>query len=126
MAEIVNGVKVPFVPIVQSDDGFDSIFQTELDKLKFSSHASKRLESRNIQLSETDLDRLKTAVNKAEAKGAKNSLVIMEDTAFIINIPNKTVVTALPMEKDGENIFTNIDLSEEFTRMIDSFISFRI
>ncbi|MGE5352070.1 MAG: TIGR02530 family flagellar biosynthesis protein [Acidobacteriota bacterium] len=118
MAEI-NGVKVPFIPIVQTDEiqknrirtgpsGFDSIFKEELEKIKFSSHAAKRLEARNIQLSETELSKLQDAVEKAEMKGAKDSLVMMDKTAFIVNVPNKTVVTAMQLG-DNDNIFTNID-----------------
>jgi len=121
MANIINGVQVPFVPIVRQNSvfgsntvkdksSFESIFESELDKLKFSNHASKRLESRNIQLSENELGKLNEAVNKAETKGAKDSLVMMNDTAFIVNIPNRTVVTAMPVGIDAEeNVFTNID-----------------
>lgn len=118
MAEI-NGVKVPFIPIVQTDEiqknriktgpsGFDSIFKEELEKIKFSSHAAKRLEARNIQLSETEISKLQDAVERAEMKGAKDSLVMMDKTAFIVNVPNKTVVTAMQLG-DNDNIFTNID-----------------
>ncbi|MGE5431791.1 MAG: TIGR02530 family flagellar biosynthesis protein [Syntrophomonadaceae bacterium] len=118
MAEI-NGVKVPFIPIVQTDEiqknrirtgpaGFDSIFKEELEKIKFSSHAAKRLEARNIQLSESELNKLQDAVERAEMKGAKDSLVMMDKTAFIVNVPNKTVVTAMQLG-DNDNIFTNID-----------------
>ncbi len=120
MAEI-NGVKVPFIPIVgnesvqnhrvdnRSISTFDAIFKEELEKVKFSSHALKRLESRNIQLSDDDLIKIQNAVEKAEAKGAKDSLVMMDKTAFIINIPNKTVVTAIEVADSTENVFTNID-----------------
>lgn len=116
----INGIKVPFVPITGANDfparkevkvnnHFDAVFQKELEKIKFSSHASRRLESRNINLSETDLQKLENAVGKAEAKGAKDSLVMMDKTAFIINIPNKTVVTAMGIDNESENIYTNID-----------------
>ena len=119
MAEI-NGIRVPFVPIVPGEGSsskpagpvgsdFEKLFHEELEKIKFSSHASKRLESRNIQLSNKDLEKLNNAIEKAELKGAKDSLVMMDDTAFIINIKNKTVVTALPVENGSENVFTNID-----------------
>jgi flagellar operon protein len=118
--DMVNGVNVPFVPIVQNDDPlagkkvggkgeFDKIFQKELDKVKFSAHATKRLESRNIELSEDHMSKLSEAVGKAETKGAKDSLVMMDDTAFIVNIPNRTVVTTLSMQESKENVFTNID-----------------
>jgi flagellar operon protein len=120
MAEI-NGVRVPFIPIVQNDEivksrgkgrdlsNFDTIFQEELEKVKFSSHAAKRLESRNIQLSEADLGKLQNAVEKAEAKGSKDSLVLMDKTAFIVNVPNKTVITAMAIDEQSDNVFTNID-----------------
>jgi flagellar operon protein len=117
----MNGINVPFVPIesgkeIKTKPGvqdpstpFKAVFQEELDKIKFSSHAIKRLENRNINLSDTDLGKIQNAVEKAELKGSKDSLVMMKDTAFIINIPNKTVVTALPLNNSEENIFTNID-----------------
>lgn len=119
MAEI-NGINVPFVPIVGGNErvqrtsdpvksSFDSIFQEELEKIKFSNHALKRLESRNIQLSENELAKIQTAVEKAESKGAKDSLVMMDSTAFIVNIPNRTVVTAMEVSDTNENVFTNID-----------------
>ena len=119
-ADIINGVKVPFVPIVKEHDPvagkkvegksqFEEVFKTELEKIKISAHASKRLESRNIELSDVHMERLNEAVERAETKGAQDSLVMMDDTAFIVNIPNKTVVTALSMEDSKENVFTNID-----------------
>jgi flagellar operon protein len=119
MAEI-NGIKVPFIPIERYDDlsklqkistgdSFQSIFQQEVDTLKFSNHAMKRLESRNIQLSPNELNKIQTAVDKAQSKGSKDSLVMMDKTAFIVNIPNRTVVTAVPVGENNENVFTNID-----------------
>ena len=117
----MNGINVPFVPIEQGKEiqnkglssnpatPFQSVFQEELEKIKFSNHALKRLENRNINLSDTDLEKIQNAVEKAELKGAKDSLVMMKDTAFIVNIPNKTVVTAMPLNNSEENIFTNID-----------------
>jgi flagellar operon protein len=120
MAEI-NGISVPFIPIVgnegvtkakagrESAGRFDAIFKEELEKVKFSNHALKRLESRNIQLSETEINKIQDAVQKAESKGSKDSLVMMDKTAFIVNIPNKTVVTAIDVANSAENVFTNID-----------------
>jgi flagellar operon protein len=119
MAEI-NGVNVPFVPIVREgtvqpkpikevSDSFDNIFQEELQKVKFSSHAQKRLETRNIQLNSEEMTKIQNAVEKAESKGSKDSLVMMNDTAFVVNVPNKTVITALQVGQDNDNVFTNID-----------------
>jgi flagellar operon protein len=119
MAEI-NGIKVPFKPIVTESEStknrvqnykqdFGSIFKEELEKVKFSNHAITRLESRNIKFNETELSKIQNAVEKAELKGSKDALVLMNDTALIVNIPNKTVVTAMQVEQQNENIFTNID-----------------
>ncbi|MFA6596756.1 MAG: TIGR02530 family flagellar biosynthesis protein [Ignavibacteriaceae bacterium] len=116
----MNGVRVPFIPIEQVDNSarinsqspknsFDTVFQQELDKIKFSSHALKRLENRNIQLGEADINKIQNAVERAELKGSKDSLVMMEDTAYIVNIPNRTVVTAMALGSSNDNIFTNID-----------------
>ena len=76
---------------------------------RFSSHALKRLEERQIQLSGDEMLKINSAVERAEQKGARDSLVMMNSTAFIVNIPNKTIVTALPVSESAENVFTNID-----------------
>lgn len=77
--------------------------------LKFSKHASMRLQSRNIELSTEQKERLETGAEKAEAKGMKESLVIVDSYSFIVNVPNKTVVTAMDYTESNENIYTNID-----------------
>ena len=117
---IINGISVPFIPIVKesgfqqaSNQGvkshFDEIFSREISKVKLSKHAQQRLESRDIVLSENEMDKINTAVQKAEAKGSKDSLVMMNNTAFLVNIPNKTVITAMSLLNANENVFTNID-----------------
>lgn len=77
--------------------------------LKFSKHASMRLQSRNIELSSEQKERLETGAEKAEAKGMKESLVIVDSYSFIVNVPSKTVVTAMDQKESEENIYTNID-----------------
>lgn len=81
----------------------------DTSELKFSKHASMRLEERNISLSQEQKDRLETGTQKAEAKGIKDSLVLMDSLAFIVNIPNRTVVTAMEQGESQESIYTNID-----------------
>jgi len=115
----INGINVPFIPISnpninsspirESGESFNAIYQKELEKLKFSSHAIKRLEERHIKLNDDEMLKINSAVERAENKGSKDSLVMMKSTAFIVNIPNKTIVTAVPIENGTENIFTNID-----------------
>ena len=77
--------------------------------LKFSKHALVRLSDRNIELSAGQLERLNDGARKAEQKGIKDSLVIVDQLAFIVNVPNQTVVTAMDSTETTENIFTNIN-----------------
>ena len=77
--------------------------------LKFSKHASNRLADRNIELTKEQMDRLTEGTNKAGSKGIKDSLVMVDHLAFIVNIPKNTVITAMDQSQADENIFTNID-----------------
>ena len=77
--------------------------------IKFSGHAQTRLASRQITLSDSDVARLGQAMTKAATKGAKDSLVLMDRTAFVVSVANRTVITAVASDALKENIFTNID-----------------
>lgn len=81
----------------------------EQTPLKFSKHASQRLENRNISLTKEQSERLENGVDRAREKGINDSLVIVDSLAFIVNVPNKTVVTAMDQAETNDNIFTNID-----------------
>ena len=77
------------------------------DGIMFSKHASMRLNSRNLQLSSSQIKRLEDGVKRAEQKGIKDSLVLVDNIALLVNIKNKTVVTAV--DNNSEKIYTNID-----------------
>lgn len=77
--------------------------------LRFSKHALNRLNDRNIELDTLQLERLKAGAEKAGEKGIRDSLVIVDQLAFIVNVPNRTVVTAMDSTATDENIFTNIN-----------------
>ncbi|SFB25099.1 flagellar operon protein [Acetitomaculum ruminis DSM 5522] len=77
--------------------------------LKFSKHASLRLQSRNIDLTQSQLERLNNGAKKASEKGINESLVVVDELSFIVNIPNKTVVTAMDQTENEDNVYTNID-----------------
>lgn len=77
--------------------------------VKFSNHAVDRMMSRGIQFSKNDLEKLNEVVDKAAAKGARDSLVLMGDSALIVSVKNKTVVTVMDKANMKENVFTNID-----------------
>jgi flagellar operon protein len=78
-------------------------------ELKFSKHASGRLNDRGIELSDEQMERLNDGVRKAGQKGIKDSLVIVDELAFIVNVPNNTVVTAMDSTETQDNVFTNIN-----------------
>ena len=77
--------------------------------LKFSAHAQARLQSRNITLSSEDVAKMNAMADKAAAKGAKQSLFMMRDTAMVVSITNRTVITAVDQQSMKENVFANID-----------------
>lgn len=95
---------IPFEEILRQKQGL-----AETSELKFSKHAAMRLESRNINLTDEQNVRLESGVQKASEKGINESLVLVDSLAFIVNVPNKTVVTAIDQQEATENIFTNID-----------------
>lgn len=98
----------------KSSISFEEILKQKQDvtgssELKFSKHAAMRLEDRNINLSEEQNERLESGVRKASEKGIRESLVIVDSLAFIVNVPNKTVVTAMDRNESDDNVYTNID-----------------
>ena len=80
---------------------------SEMESLSFSKHAALRLDSRAISLSDEQLRRVESGIVDAGAKGIKDSLVLVDDLALLVNVPSKTVITA--MNQNSGNIFTNID-----------------
>ena len=84
-------------------------FGEVLSSLKFSKHAAYRLHDRNIELSDSQIDRLNAGMQKANEKGINESLVLMDQMAFIVNVKNSTVITALNENEVKDNVFTNID-----------------
>lgn len=77
--------------------------------VKLSKHALQRLSDRNIELTDSQIDRLNAGTNKANEKGINESLVLVDQLAFIVNIKNNTVITAMDRTESDENVFTNID-----------------
>lgn len=78
-------------------------------EVKFSKHATNRLAERNIELTDNQMERLQEGTLKAGSKGINESLVIVDQLAFIVNVPNNTVVTAMQQTETDNSVFTNID-----------------
>lgn len=102
------------VPARKSDGeapaaGFDRVLRERLSGLKFSAHAEDRLQKRNIVLQPRELERLKDGVDRAAAKGCCDSLVLVDDKAFVVSVKNRTVITAVDGRNVKEGVFTNID-----------------
>lgn len=79
------------------------------DRLKVSSHAKTRLQSREISLDAAAWERVLQGVEKAAEKGARESLVMVDDVALVVSVKNRTVITAVEQARLKENVFTNID-----------------
>lgn len=93
-----------------SGTSFGQLLDDKLAQVQFSQHAQQRLQSRNIKLSQEQMTRLSGAVDKAAAKGARETLVLMDNQlAFLVGVKNRTVITAVDGASVKENVFTNID-----------------
>lgn len=99
-------------PAAGQGSGFGALLKNALEdgeKVRFSKHAAARVEQRGIEVTDSLLKDLNQAVGKAREKGAKDVVVIGQQGAFIVNIPNNVVVTTMTSQEMKQNIFTNID-----------------
>ena len=78
-------------------------------QLQFTNHAQNRLTHRKINLSNERVNRLSQAVDQAAQRGGRESLVLMDDLAFLVNVPERKVITAMNTQNNRENVFTQID-----------------
>jgi flagellar operon protein len=90
---------------------FDQLLRNKIDQggVKFSKHAVDRMNSRGIEFSQGQIERLEQAVSQVDAKGGKESLVMIDDTALVVSVKNETVVTVVDKQQLKNNVFTNID-----------------
>ncbi len=120
----VNGVNVPFIPaggvetlkkegtsvkVPEFGLRFEEIFKGEIERIRFSNHALKRLEDRDVRLSEEDVKLLNDALFRAEQKNTRDVLILLRDIAFIVNVRSRTVITVIDENSMREHVFTNID-----------------
>ena len=103
-------------PVSSTDISFEDVLRQkqnqaimDASKLKFSKHAAARLNEREIILTDSQSIRLENGVKQASEKGINESLVLVDSLAFIVNVPNRTVVTAMDQTETNSNVFTNID-----------------
>jgi flagellar operon protein len=89
------------------EGSFQDVLQSQL--VHFSNHAEERLRQRGIEFQPEQLQKIQAAIDQAASKGAKDSLMLINDTALIVNIKNRTVVTAMDEASMKNNLFTKID-----------------
>jgi flagellar operon protein len=115
---VVNPVSHPdrgrqTTPVRQTNEAsFDRVLENQIERgeaLKFSAHAQNRLLHRHISLTPQQMDRLQHGVDEANKKGARDSLVMLDHLAFVVNVPNRTVVTAMDNPAQRGAVFTQID-----------------
>ncbi len=94
-------------PLGKSFEEILALQKEQAAGLKFSKHASERLIDRDIDMTDEQLSRLEDGAKKAGLKGITESLVMVDGMAFIVNIKNNTVITAVT--GDDEMVFSNID-----------------
>jgi flagellar operon protein len=77
--------------------------------VQFSKHALERLQRRGISAGSETLNRLQHGVDLAAGKGARDAVVMVDDTAFVVSVKNRTVITAIDSAHMRQHVFTNID-----------------
>jgi len=114
--EAVNNTNQVSKPLDNEQFDFRHVMQNAVGnrELQFSKHANMRLDARNIQLNPEQIRRVEKGISAAQNKGVKDSLVLVDNIALLVNITNKVVVTALNHQdqnqnSDSDQVFTNID-----------------
>lgn len=109
--EIGNEVLTPLRKNTFRGNIGESSFEQALreEELKFSLHAKKRIQERSLVLDGKTMESLQEILRVLESKGAQNSLVMVGNTAFVVNVPNRLVVTCFDQEAGKGSVFTNID-----------------
>jgi len=98
-------------------NSFDALLREQLAQddagaaspIKFSTHAQQRLQQRDITLGDADVAKINDAVDRAQQKGSKESLILLDDMAFVVSVKNRVVITAVDQPSMKQNVFTNID-----------------
>jgi flagellar operon protein len=103
----------PVRPSVQTPQGpaFADVLRdtTGTPPVQFSKHAVERLERRNLAVDPASMQRLQDGVDRAAGKGARDAVVLVDDTAFVVSVRNRTVITAVGTDQMKDHVFTNID-----------------
>ena len=95
---------------INNSSDFKQILDNKInnkEEILFSKHANKRLSTRDISITKEQMNRVEKGIENAKEKGIKDTLVLVDNIALVVNIKNNVVITA--MTKNNESVFTNID-----------------
>ena len=110
----VNNQSPPPTPqrVAAGGPSFEEALKTQLGRepaVRFSAHAQRRIETRQIEFGGDEATRLEQAIEKAARKGSRESLILMDGLAFVVNVESRMVITAVDAQNRKEDVFTNID-----------------
>ncbi|UAL54262.1 TIGR02530 family flagellar biosynthesis protein [Metabacillus dongyingensis] len=88
---------------------FQGLLKDENSSIKISKHAKQRMADRGIVVEESQWSKMKEKMSEARSKGVNDSLVLLDQAAFIVNVKNNTVITAMNRNEAKDQIFTNIN-----------------
>jgi flagellar operon protein len=92
-----------------SGPSFGDVLAEKSAQVQFSGHALQRVRRRGIEIGQGTLERLQAGVERAAGKGARESVVFVDNTAFVVSVRNRTVITAVDRDHMKDHVFTNID-----------------
>ncbi|SNX55515.1 TIGR02530 family flagellar biosynthesis protein [Thermoanaerobacterium sp. RBIITD] len=93
----------------RDNNSFKSIIDKKTSEIKFSKHALERIKLRDLSISESEYNMLINAINKADSKGIKDTLILLGNKVFVVNLKNRVVITAMDGRALKDNVITNID-----------------
>jgi len=109
LVRIPPASSTPIEPVAPQGAPQSRTNSVDAEGLTFSRHLNERINRRKIDLGGEKMTRLSSAVNRAADKGARDSVVLLDDLAVLVNVSNRTVLTAIETDKMRDGVFTNID-----------------
>jgi flagellar operon protein len=99
----------PAATVPLKGPAFGDVLAEKAAQVQFSGHALQRVRRRGIEVDAGTLQRLQSGVDRAAGKGARESVVFVDSTAFVVSVKNRTVITAVDRDHMKDHVFTNID-----------------
>ena len=96
-------------PVAPQGPSFGDVLREKTQGVQFSGHAIQRVQRRGIEVGEPTLARLSEGVDRAAGKGARESVIFVDQTAFVVSVRNRTVITEVDRDHMKDHVFTNID-----------------